>query len=194
MDYKNASDTVLWDSCCQDDNLKAYNELVARYAPKLYGVCNLYLKDNFLAEELSLDILFWLWQKREVVQIRTNLSAYLHRAARNAVISQYRKQSKNKLTLQENYSDHELLDQRMADYGLLSQEGEEQYDKLLAGLGPKQQHVFVLRREYGLSHKEIAQQTNLSVNTIENYLGSALKHFRKGLVSIPFAFLSCFFF
>lgn len=184
MDYKAASDRDLLEQCCQKDDLKAYNELVARYAPKLYATCNLYLNDNFLAEEIALDILFWLWQKRHEINIREKLSAYLHRAARNAVISHFRKQSRNIISLKENYSEDEVMDSRMADYAVLVREDEKKYEQLLSRLGPQHQTVFVLRREHGLSYKEIAQKTNLSVNTIENYIVSALKHFREGIISI----------
>jgi RNA polymerase sigma-70 factor (ECF subfamily) len=188
--YTNLSDRELLESCCQHDNLKAYNELVARYSPKLYAVCQHYLKDTFLAEEIALDILFWLWKKRHQLEIPENLSAYLHRAARNAVISQIRKQSQNIVSTIENYTEVDVVEQHMADYAIVCREGEDQYKQLLAELSPQRKEVFVLSREGGFTYKEIAQKTNLSVNTIENYISSALKHFRKGILPIVILLLN----
>lgn len=193
MNYTNLSDRELLESCCQHDDLKAYNELVARYSPRLYVTCQLYLNDAFLAEEIALDILFWLWKKRHELTIPDNLSAYLHRAARNAVISQLRKQRRNIVETVADYTETAAVEYRMADYAVSCQEEEEQYQQLLSGLSSQRKEVFVLSREQGFSYKEIAQKTNLSLNTVENYMVAALKHFRKGILSLLLLFLILFF-
>jgi len=184
MNYHSASDRELLKGCCLYDDLKAYNELVGRYSPKLYAVCQYYFNDTFLAEEIALDVLFWLWKKRHQLEIPENVSAYLHRAARNAVISQLRKQRRNIVETVEDYTEVAAVEYRMADYAVSCQEEEEQYQQLLSGLSSQRKEVFVLSREGGFSYKEIAQKTNLSVNTIENYISAALKHFRKGILPI----------
>lgn len=193
MNYRNLSDRELLESCCQHDDLKAYNELVGRYSPRLYATCQLYLNDAFLAEEIALDILFWLWKKRHELTIPDNLSAYLHRAARNAVISQLRKQRRNIVETVADYTETAAVEYRMADYAVSCQEEEEQYQQLLSGLSSQRKEVFVLSREQGFSYKEIAQKTNLSLNTVENYMVAALKHFRKGILSLLLLFLILFF-
>lgn len=193
MNYTNLSDRELLESCCQHDDLKAYNELVTRYSPKLYATCQLYLNDAFLAEEIALDILFWLWKKRQELSIPDNLNNYLHRAAHNAVISQLRKQRRNIVETVADYAETTAVEYRMADYAVSCQEEEEQYQKLLSGLSSQRKEVFVLSREQGFSYKEIAQKTNLSINTIENYMVAALKHFRKGILSLLLLFLNLFF-
>ncbi|MGJ1410257.1 RNA polymerase sigma-70 factor [Sphingobacterium thalpophilum] len=193
MNYTNASDRELLESCCLHDDLKAYNELVARYSPKLYMTCQLYLNDSFLAEEIALDILFWLWKKRREFSIPDNLGAYLHRAARNAVISQLRRQRRSVVETVADFSETAVGEERMADYAISCREGEEQYRKLLSGLSPQRKEVFVMSREQGFSYKEIAQKTNLSINTVENYIAAALKHFRKGMVSIVVVALILFY-
>lgn len=193
MNYTNLSDCELLESCCRHDDLKAYNELVARYSPKLYATCQLYLNDAFLAEEIALDILFWLWKKRQELSIPDNLNNYLHRAAHNAVISQLRKQRRNIVETVADYAETTAVEYRMADYAVSCQEEEEQYQKLLSGLSSQRKEVFVLSREQGFSYKEIAQKTNLSINTIENYMVAALKHFRKGILSLLLLFLNLFF-
>ena len=45
-------------------------------------------------------------------------------------------------------------------------------------LPPKMQEVFLMSRQQGMSYKEIAQHLNISVKTVENQMGSALKKLR----------------
>ncbi|MDR3008138.1 MAG: sigma-70 family RNA polymerase sigma factor [Sphingobacterium sp.] len=194
MNYTHLSDHELLESCCRRDDLKAYNELVARYAPKLYATCQVYLNDAFLAEEIALDILFWIWKKRQEFSIPDSLSNYLHRAARNAIISQLRKQRRNIVETVSDYAETDAVEYRMADYAVSCQEEEEEYQQLLSGLSARRKEVFVLSREQGFSYKEIAEKTNLSINTIENYMVAALKHFRKGILSLLVLFLNLFFY
>lgn len=191
MDYKKAADIELW-HCCQDDDIKAYNELFERYSQKVYSVCYYYLQDIVVAEEIALDVMFWLWQKRHTTIIHKGLSPYLHQASRHAVISYRRKQSSNILVLQQDYAEETVADSRTADYDLLCTEENQRYQQLLDELSPQRRTVFVLSREENLTYTEIAQKTSLSINTIENYMVACLKHFRRCIVT-AIVILSIFF-
>jgi len=45
-------------------------------------------------------------------------------------------------------------------------------------LPPKMQKVFLMSRDQGLSYKEIAQSLDISIKTVENQMGAALKKMR----------------
>ncbi len=67
-------------------------------------------------------------------------------------------------------------------------------ESLLSKVTPRQKEIFLLSREEGLSHKEIAQKLNISESTVNNHLVTTLKylksHIGKGLiVNILFACL-----
>ncbi|HMG11045.1 MAG TPA: sigma factor, partial [Mucilaginibacter sp.] len=44
-----------------------------------------------LAEELVMDLMLWVWNKRETLEVKGDLSSYLFRAIKNAIYNHFRK-------------------------------------------------------------------------------------------------------
>jgi len=178
MDYKQAADIELWHRCQQDD-MRAYNELFNRYFPRMLHLTCRYIADTMKAEELCMDQLYRLWIKRHEIAITHNLSGYLFRSIRNLVTSHLRERVPVSAGLDELKEKHPLG--RSADYGLLSEEADEAYRNALGELSPQRRRVFILSREENLTYAEIAQRMDLSVNTVENYMVAALGSLRKNI-------------
>ncbi|MNH11856.1 putative RNA polymerase sigma factor FecI [compost metagenome] len=49
-------------------------------------------------------------------------------------------------------------------------------DRLLQGLGPKVRQVFMLSQFDGLTYPQIAEQLNISVRSVNNYMAKAMEH------------------
>jgi RNA polymerase sigma factor (sigma-70 family) len=86
------------------------------------------------------------------------------------------------------------------DAGVLSVENEaglnifkSQIDKAVEELPEKRKKIYKLSRAEGLSHKEIADQLNISVKTVENQINLALKHLRDRLGTGALAVITWFF-
>jgi RNA polymerase sigma-70 factor (ECF subfamily) len=56
-----------------------------------------------------------------------------------------------------------------------------QINQLLDRLTPRQKEIFLLSRRNHLTHKEIAKQLNLSVNTVKSHITSALSFLKKNM-------------
>lgn len=178
MDYKQASDMELL-LCCKKDDIRAYNELVDRYAPRLYKIGLRYLRDGFIVEELAMDLLFNIWERRNDIQIDYSFSAYLFKAFRNMIVRQLSKNIPLTGPI-EAVTEQELpFSTRTADDNLICEQTELLYHKNLARLSPQRRIVFELSREENLSYKAIAERTGLSLNTVENYMAAALASLRK---------------
>jgi RNA polymerase sigma-70 factor (ECF subfamily) len=175
MVYQNASDIELWQRCRADD-MPAYNELFSRYFPKLMRLASRYIKDEMVAEELCMDQLYVLWTKRSSITIHVDFSHYLFRSMRNRVINQLRK---NLPVLKATIPAEIQQASQAADYNLLSGEAEQAYQHAISELSPQRRKVFLLSREENLSYAEIASELCLSVNTVENYMVSALGSLRE---------------
>lgn len=176
MDYKHASDNELLQHCRKDD-VKAYNELVDRYLPRLGRLTQSIVKDSFTAEEMIMDLLFNLWERRHVLEIRGSVSAYLFQAFKYMTIRHLRKslpQTAGLSSLEEQESPVDME----ADYLLRSKEAEADFQKKLIKLSPQPRRVFELSRKENLTYAEIAQRMNLSVKTVESYMVAALAHMR----------------
>ncbi|MCW3467841.1 RNA polymerase sigma-70 factor [Chitinophaga nivalis] len=195
MDYKQAADMELW-QCCQQDDMRAYNELFSRYYPRMFHLASSYIDDMMKAEELCMDQLFNLWVKRRQINITSNFSHYLFRSIRNLVITHLRRNIPMDASLDKILEEHQL--DRPTDYRLLSEEAEQAYRTSLNELSPQRRQVFILSREENLTYSEIAQRMNLSVNTVENYMVAALNSLRKNMkeyvpsAMIPLLFLRDF--
>jgi len=48
-------------------------------------------------------------------------------------------------------------------------------------MSPKRQEIYMLSREQGLSNKEIANELNISVSTVENHINKVLNTLRENL-------------
>jgi RNA polymerase sigma-70 factor (ECF subfamily) len=57
----------------------------------------------------------------------------------------------------------------------------QKYNDALATLPPKRRKVFILKKEQGLSHKQISDQLGISVFTIDRHMNEALRTLREKL-------------
>ena len=160
--------------------MRAYNELFDRYAKLLYRQAASYLKNAMDAEELVMDLLFNLWQKRGHLQpdAGNNVRAYLMYAMRNRIINYLQKNIPVTSSI-DMLEEDKLVESRQADYSIISKDMDTIYQSKLDKLSRQRREVFKLSREKNLSYAEIAQQMNLSVNTVENYMVSALSTLRE---------------
>jgi len=177
VDYYQALDSELLASCKHDD-IKAFNELFRRYATPLYKQGNRYLVNPEVAEELMLDIMLSLWEKRHVRDISGELSAYLYRCMRNKIVDQRRKMVPKTIPIEEGLLLDTLTESSKGDDRIMCDDAEKVYIQALEKMSPQRRKVFQMSREQAFTYKEIAQEMNLSVNTVENYMASALIIFR----------------
>lgn len=177
MVYKNLSDRELWQYCSQDDML-AYNALFRRYAPKLYIQAVRYLPQTMEAEELVMDLLLKIWQKRSQLEIKGEIRAYLFRAIHNRVINHLQKRIPEIHSI-ELLEEDDLVESRQADHSLISADLETGYQIKLENLSPQRKKIFLLSREENMTYPQIARLLDLSVNTVENHMVSALNSLRE---------------
>lgn len=177
MAYSKLSDRELWQYCRQD-NILAYNALFRRYAPKLYIQAVRYLPKTMEAEELVMDLLLNIWQKRNQLEIEGEIKAYLYRAIHNRVINFRQKKipETHSINLLE---EDALVESRQADYRIMSGDLVMSYHSKLESLSPQRRKVFLLSREENMTYPQIAKLLNLSVNTVENHMTSALNALRE---------------
>jgi RNA polymerase sigma-70 factor (family 1) len=185
------SDVLLLEEC-KNDNTRAFEVLFERYSGKLYHYALKYVKNEAQAEEAMMDLMFWLWDRRHQLPPDIQLSAYLFRAIKNAVIKIMTRQQDRTIPLDlagDPYADN-------ADNHIYHAELQEVYDEKLQELSLQRQRVFRLSRHENMTHAEIAREMNLSLFTVKNHIKASLSYFRDHLkdymVSL-FLFISLLF-
>lgn len=126
-----------------------------------------------------------VWDKcRNNVTI-ANFKSYLYQAVRNRSLTLIAQssdtgQDTESLADLEDTSEEEQISRSERDARLWT---------AIDGLPPERKKIFLLSKRDGLKYQEIAEELNISVKTVENQIGKALKTLRETVVRIY-----CFFF
>lgn len=126
------------------------------------------------------DLFFRLWLDREKVQITTSIKAYLYASVRNRCLNEIKSGSRL-VVLNEEADDH------VNDEPVSEDDHAERISRVQAAieaLPEERKKVFKLSRYEGLKYHEIAERLGISVKTVENQMGKALKTLREDLADL----------
>src|SRR6201991_1082195 len=166
------------------DEEKAFEGVFNFYYPRLYRYAFRYLKNDFWAEELAMEVLGGVWEKKSSIRPET-FENYLFTAARNRLINQWQRKIDGLLTLDARPSERAAATEGVAAAAfdpVISRELEVIYNDKLSELPPQRRLVFLLHRDEHLSYKEIAGKLDISPRTVENHISAALKQLRVALM------------
>lgn len=135
------------------------------------------VRQQSVAEDLAQDVFVRFWEKRETINITTSIGAYIHRMAVNEGLGYLRKNKKKKI---EEFDARQHSGQTISDEDkFIGTELQERIHRAISTLPTRCQEVFRLSRFEELSYKEIAARLDISVKTVENQMGKALRVLRE---------------
>jgi len=141
------------------------------------ALCNyafVIVKDRHIAEDIVQSVFIQLWENEKIFQLDAP-EPYLVKCVRYKCIDYLKRPSRKKEVLIEN-----LPDTRIEEVQALKEEDIVPMLHYFADkLPPKMRKVFLMSRTQGLTYKEIAEELNISVKTVENQMGTALRKLRK---------------
>ncbi len=144
------------------------------------------VNDQAVAEDLAQEVFIRFWDKRQDIQIQFALVPYLRKMALNQALGYLRSK---KIA----FTDELPLEQAAPtadkpDHLMLGEELHQQIELAIAALPERCRLVFRLSRFEGMSYQEIAGELEISVKTVENQMGKALRLLREkiyGYVNKP---------
>jgi RNA polymerase sigma-70 factor (ECF subfamily) len=136
-----------------------------------------YILDRNLVEDLAQNVFIRLWEKRQTINITSSLGAYLRRMAINEALGHLRKY-KN-VHIEEITPITPVKQTENTEEQYLHKELQEQITDAINTLPPKCRRVFQLSRFEDLTYREIATKLDVSVKTVENQMGKALRVLRE---------------
>ena len=159
----------------------AFCELYAAYKNRLIYFAMRFLKSREYAEDVFQDAFTVVWQSRRVIDPDASFSSYLYTIIRNRLLNQLR-DAANEEKLKESilsqaldYTDDTKREVMLNDLKFI-------ISRALEQLTPRQREIFEMSREAQLSHKEIAGELGISVNTVQEHISSSLKIIRTYLI------------
>lgn len=154
----------------------AFEHLFKTYFKGLHGYACTLLRDTHLAEEIVQNVFVRLYEKSARVRIETTLEGYLYRSVYNECLN-HRKHEKVRSV----YRAHAARQPEQFSPepgGGTHRALEEKLRKALEELPEHCRTVFQLSRFEGLKYQEIARHLGISVKTVENQMGKALRIMR----------------
>lgn len=163
-------------------------ELYQSYFSALVCFAQEYVMIKEDAENIVQDMFLQLYERQETLESINNIHSYLFVLIKNRCIDYLRheKQLRNRTISVDSVNSLEIQLKLEAlvkfdDDMLMIEEMKELLCQSINQLPEKRRHIFLLSRINHLSHKKIAEKLHLSVSTIQNQIGLALRQIRKDL-------------
>ena len=161
-------------------DITAFEMIFKTYYQPLCNYAYSFVQDREEAEEIVQSTFLSVWDKREDLAIHTGVKPYLYAMVRNA--------SLNLLKHQKIKQQHATTELAVAEKSVesvtrtvMASELEDRISNALNKLPEQCRLVFKLSRFEELKYAEIAEHLNISIKTVENQMGKALKIMREQL-------------
>jgi RNA polymerase sigma-70 factor (ECF subfamily) len=139
------------------------------------------------AEELVQDMFFRLWQNRNQINVLSSSKSYLYTSVKNSMINKHKHEKVKQIYAADyRYTNREESDDSDIDE---NREKIKNIESAIAELPEKRREIFVKSKVEGKKYKEIADELQISVKTVENQMGEALKFLRNKLSAKEFLIL-----
>ena len=161
-----------------NDDKGAFESLFkSHYQPLCYYALKL-LGEFDLSEEIVQGIFVNFWQKRSTLKIQSSVKSYLFQSVRNACYNHFKH-----VQIKHQYEQHVSAHKDLADESDTLQvlELENKIADAVEKLPTERKRIFELSRFEGKKYGEIAGDLNISIKTVENQMGKALKFLREEL-------------
>ena len=184
MNAQVMSDQVLLASYLEGDK-SAISSLIDRHSRRVRDYIRMMVKDGDTAEDIFQETFVKAVRVIDEGRYADNgkFLSWILRIAHNQVIDYFRAQRQNRLVNESNAGYNVLgtlrFAERTVEDRMVSEQIEQDIRTLVEMLPDEQREVVMLRYFSGLSFKEIAEQTNVSINTALGRMRYALINLRK---------------
>jgi len=162
-----------------DEN--AFRILFDAYREKLFVFAWQLCHSATEAEEVVQDIFLRLWKSRDSLANVEFPRKYIYVMARHRALDLLARIARDQKMMREAWSNLSQPDINITEELLQAAETQKLIEEAVTTLPEKKQTIFRLSRHDGLTHQQIAEQLNISVQTVKNILTEILKHIKSFL-------------
>lgn len=163
------------------EDLRAYRSLYDLLFSSLHRFSYAFVKSNEAAEEIVSDVFVKLWQIRNRLTEIDNLKEYLYIITKNFSLNYIAKNYKHPVTTLDSIDLETVIHIRNPEEICISADMVKKIREVIQTLSPKCRMIFQLVKEEGLKYKEVASILNISVFTVRNQVGIAIRKIGEAL-------------
>ena len=156
----------------------AFEALYLQYRDKIIWFGWKFLQSDAKAEDVLQEVFLKVWTRREELSQIRNLKAWLTAITRNHIYNALRRLTLEEKFIKELSHTGEVAEQAMAPDRLSLNDLQQALDMAVAGLTSQQKKVFELSRFDGLRHEQIAEELDISRDTVKKHMTDALRKIR----------------
>jgi RNA polymerase sigma-70 factor (family 1) len=171
-------------------DIRSFERVYHLYAESLVRYAVTIVKDIDDAEDIVQQLFVSIWEKKGIPDINTSLKSYLYRSVHNTSLNKLKQQK-----VKENYATQAVYvsDGLAAAANVVVEQKEVAaiIEQAMNELPEQCRKIFKMSKMEQLKYQQIADELAISVKTVENQMGKALKHMRerlKGLIVLLIVF------
>lgn len=159
------------------DDRNAFERLFRRYYRSLCDYGRSILGDRELAEDVVQEVFIYFWNNREVIHIQMSVKAYLYTAVRHGALNVLKKQLIERKHNPQLTEFVEFL--QTSEYSDEEQEEINRIRQVMAELPKQCLKVFLMSAVDGKKYQEIADELDISINTVKTHISKAYRLIRE---------------
>lgn len=172
--FNTLSDTELLGLLGQD-SVQAFETLYLRYKNKLQSFCLFMLKSTTVAQDVVQEVFIKVWSARRTLNTDQSFSNYIYTIAKNQSLNELRS-AKRKVTIENILiRQEEASDAENAETKLIIKEYQALLESAINELTEQKRYIYILSRNEGKSHKEIAEIMQISPHTVQSHISDSLR-------------------
>lgn len=182
--YKSIPDYELIDRFVKGEQA-CFTEIIRRHKNKVFAYISLYIRDQALAEDIFQDTFMKVIQSVKAGRYADNgkFISWVMRIAHNLIIDHFRRIKQMNTFSNDDYESDIFNSKKLSDLtvedNIIQRQIQKDIRKMISHLPDDQREVVILRHYTGLSFKEIADITGVSINTALGRMRYALINLRK---------------
>lgn len=155
-----------------------FEKLFRSHYKDLALYANRILQDQAAAEDVVQQFFVQLWEKRNSISISGEIKSYMMRSVHNACLNHL----KHLRIVQDHHESITAAEQRAENIDKVElEETQLIVHEAVKKLPPQCRKIFIMSRVQEKKYREIADELELSIKTVENQMGKALKTLRTEL-------------
>ncbi len=167
-------DKLLVKKCCNGD-LKAFDSLYHRFAPKMLVVCTRYAQDRAEAKDLLQDGFIRVFEQLHTFKNEGSLEGWIRRVIVNVALANFNKNVKTRNLTINGHDDYFEQNQTVIAEDITSNIAFDDMMTMVQELSPAYRMVFNLYVFEGFKHHEIAKELGINEGTSKSNLYQAKK-------------------